>query len=194
MCDIVQILGYWQIHSEDSRGTDFRAFLQTIGCETLVVDSTFPRSIEMLFLFMFLRCNWRTVLVGNMLTATVLIFANVATGSWGWHTWCRAALHVLVGSVVMYLCHVGTQESRKQFAWSKNVKLAANQSQRALYTLIPPNVLARLACHSDDMGILATEIEHCSIMFVSLHCEETHGRRSSVGGDKEDFYQSIAVY
>jgi hypothetical protein len=39
------------------------------------------------------------------------------------------------------------------------VKLAANQSQRALYTLIPPNVLARLACHSDDMGILATASE-----------------------------------
>jgi hypothetical protein len=122
-------------------------FLQSIGCATLVVDCTYPRNLALLFIFIVMRCSWRAALMGTVMTAAMLIVALVATGSWGWHAWCWASLHLLVGSVVIYLCHIGTVESRKQFGWAKNVNLAANQSQRALYTLIPQNVLARLACH-----------------------------------------------
>ena len=56
------------------------------------------------------------------------------------------------------LCYVCTQEARTQFARVKHVKQAASQSREMLCTLIPPNVLARLASHSHDKGILATDI------------------------------------
>jgi len=144
-------------------------FIHSIGCATLVVDCTYPRNLALLFIFMVMRCSWRAALMGTVITAAMLIVALVATGSWGWHTWCWAGLHSLVGSVVIYLCYIGTLESRKQFAWAKSVNLAANQSQRALYTLIPQNVLARLACHRYGNFIAASlvGIIFCSISYLA---------------------------
>ena len=157
-------------------------FLHSNGCATLTVDPvqalawlggvTFPRNMQLLFIFFFMRCSWRAALVGTVITAAMLIVALVAAGSSGWHAWCWASLHLLVGYVVIYLCYIRTVESREQFAWAKNVNLAADQSQRALYTLIPQNVLARLACHryGNFIAVSLVGIIFCSILYLAAVC------------------------
>eukprot|EP00802_Teleaulax_amphioxeia_P013280 Tamp_13330.p1 GENE.Tamp_13330~~Tamp_13330.p1 ORF type:complete len:524 (-),score=135.78 Tamp_13330:157-1728(-) len=79
-----------------------------------------------------------------------------------------------IGCVVAALCHVSTQAARQQFSEGKHSRFAAEQSRKLLYTLIPPNVLARLAKHSTqtEQGMLSTDIPHCTILFCKLTAED----------------------
>jgi class 3 adenylate cyclase len=138
------------------------------SCETLVLDSTFSRQIELLFGFFLMRCSWQTTIVGVMITNLILLSACLAVGTYGWQVIYHCLLHLGVGCVIAYSCHVHTQESRNQFAKVKHVKLAAKQRRSVLYTLIPPNVLGAVAKHSPDLGLLAVDIPQCTIMFCSL--------------------------
>ena len=70
-------------------------FLYSVGCAAQLVDCTFSRNLEVLFIFIFMRCHWRTAFLGNVITAAMLIFANMATGHYGMHMWCHAALQGL---------------------------------------------------------------------------------------------------
>jgi len=110
--------------------------------------------------------------VGTIITVALLMIAGVGTGNFGRHLVFYALLQTSIGCVSAFLCYVNTQYSRMSFAMFKRVKLAAKQSRKLLHTLIPPNVLQRLASRSDDShdtGMLAAEIPHCKIMFMSMH-------------------------
>jgi hypothetical protein len=48
----------------------------------------------------------------------------------------HSLLHLGVGSVIAYSCHVNTLESRNQFAKVKHVKLAARQACLTTYIYI----------------------------------------------------------
>lgn len=159
------------------------------GCESMAFDSSFPRHLEMLFLFPFLRCSWKTTAVGTLLTGAVVGFTALATGLHGRQLCYILLLHSCVGCVTSFLCYVATQESRNHFAKIKQVKFTAKQSRKLLYTLIPPNVLARLASHSPDKGVLATDIVHCTIMFCSLSDREGGERKN----EKREFQRLHAV-
>ena len=115
-----------------------------------------------------MRCQWRTALVGTVITVALLMIAGVGTGNSGRHLVFYALLQTSIGCVSAFLCNVNTEYSRMSFDMFKRVKLAAKQSRKLLHTLIPPNVLQRLASRSDDIGILATEIPHYKIMFMSI--------------------------
>jgi len=43
--------------------------------------------------------------------------------------------------------HILSEQARQKFAKVKNVRITAEHSRKLLYTLVPPNVLARLASH-----------------------------------------------
>eukprot|EP00292_Cryptomonas_paramecium_P022303 CAMPEP_0113699540 /NCGR_PEP_ID=MMETSP0038_2-20120614/23388_1 /TAXON_ID=2898 /ORGANISM="Cryptomonas paramecium" /LENGTH=164 /DNA_ID=CAMNT_0000622957 /DNA_START=590 /DNA_END=1080 /DNA_ORIENTATION=- /assembly_acc=CAM_ASM_000170 len=50
---------------------------------------------------------------------------------------------------------------------AKEAKFAAERNRNLLHTLIPKDVLPRLAAHSGD-SMLGTTIPHCTVMFCSL--------------------------
>ena len=133
------------------------------------MDATFPRNLEVLYLFLFLRCSWKISLLGAFITGAIVCAASVSTGTCGWSLVCHLLLHLSVGTATVLLSHKATEDSRARFAMVKHVKFAAERSRKWLHTLIPPNVLARIASHSPESGILGTEIRDCVIMFVSLH-------------------------
>lgn len=80
---------------------------------------------------------------------------------------------------------MSTRESRAVFQRIKAFKLASRKSCSLLHTLIPPNVLARLTAHSHDMGILATDISQCTVMFCSLVSADT------LANEDEDVGQGV---
>ena len=48
-------------------------FINNVGCGTNLVDSTYPRILEVSFLFVFLRCTWRSALVGVLVQGVLLV-------------------------------------------------------------------------------------------------------------------------
>ena len=72
-------------------------FLHASGCETLLVDSTYPRILEILFLFPLMRCHWMAAATSTAITGIFLFFASVFTGSYGRHLWYRLAMHMCMG-------------------------------------------------------------------------------------------------
>ena len=173
--------------------------LFTVGCESAVVDATIPRQIEVLFVFVSMGCSWRTALQGTMTCNILTVICQVATGSTGRHMWYRTLMLLMAGSMSPYLCYLSTQEARTEFRRVKQFKLAARQSRNLLSTLIPPNVLDRLASHSHDMGILATDIAQTTVMFCSLFSEEASGsgqnmRRRSISHHVSEFQRLHHVY
>jgi hypothetical protein len=143
-------------------------FMHQVGCASLLLDATFPRNVEMLFVFYLMRSAWHTAIAGTVISVVVLVSVSIVMGQLGPQLAYFALLQTSVGLITAVLCHGSTQESRRMFAMASRVKLAARQSRKSLYTLIPPNVLARLASHSHELGILGTEIAECTVMFVSL--------------------------
>ena len=129
-----------------------------------------------------------------------MVIASVATGSYGWHLAWQAFLHFCVGCIFAYLCCINAQESRSQYAKVRHGQRANMLSRKMLHTLIPPNVLARLATHSYHMGILATEIPSCTIMFCSLKLpgrgQMLSGRceSRSLSQDAAEFEQLDSLY
>jgi len=178
----------------------------SLGCENLFIDATYPRIIEFQLVLVFLRASWRLALKCALMQLLFLVVGSLAVGFHGWRLVFLAAVHCCLSLVTSYLCWMGTHEARDQFAKVKHFKLAAKLSRKSLYTLIPPNVLARLASHSHDMGILATDIEHCTVMFCSVIFRSSLGASGggadnsswddamAADGDLADFERLHAVY
>ena len=62
-------------------------------------------------------------------------------------------MHICIGAASAFTCHRLTQNRRDSFLQVKRIKQAASQSRRFLSTLIPPNVLARMATHDRSCSI-----------------------------------------
>ena len=60
-------------------------FLQSTGCEVLVPDSTFPRNLEILYMFPFMRSTWRTALDGTIITFCFMLAGCLAFGTVTWN-------------------------------------------------------------------------------------------------------------
>ena len=162
------------------------------GCASHLFDATCPMLLEVFAFFLFLRCHWTTTATATALSGILLAICFLATGMRHRHILYNLTFFTCVGSVQTFLCYVRTQDSRDKFAKIKHVKFAAKQSRQLLYTLIPPNVLSRLASHRPDDGVLATDIQECSIMFCSLALR-SGGRGDRFRREKDRFKRLHAV-
>ena len=84
-----------------------------------------------------------------------------------------------------------TEEQKRQFTTVKHIANAARIRRQHLESLIPPNVLKVLATHDESQGILATNIEQCTVMFCSLVTAANHCRPAS---DFFHFQELHSVY
>ena len=108
-------------------------YAQSIGCDSTFLATTFPRYIEIQFLYTFLRVHWQTAVTGALIKVFALVVVLIGTGSYGWHMVYGAGLHLMMGFVAAYMCYLRTEEARSQFAKAKHAKFGRN-SQRSAVT------------------------------------------------------------
>jgi hypothetical protein len=106
-------------------------FAQSVGCDSTVLASTFPRFIFIQFLYPFLRADWKTALAGALVKAIALFVVLIGTGSHGWHMVFGTGLHFFFGCVSAYMCYFGTEEARSQFAQAKHTKFGKHSESSA---------------------------------------------------------------
>ena len=146
-----------------------------VGCNSPLVDSGFANLATVQFLSFALNLTGKLALLAAASTSALLAACLlVLEGRVGASLVYGVLLQMGVGCVVAALCHVSTKAARQQFSEGKDSRFAAEQSRKLLYTLIPPNVLARLAKHptQTEQGMLSTDIPHCTILFCKLTADD----------------------
>ena len=109
-------------------------------------------------------------LVTAFSTFGILIMLSLAVGFDAWAIAGCALFQLTTGLATAAFCMNGDQRSRDKYAMGKATQFAAEQNRALLYTLIPQNVVERLATHTGDR-LLGRDITLCTVMFCSL---ETH--------------------
>lgn len=103
-------------------------------------------------------------------TFLILLMLSIGAGIDAWTVFVCTVFQLITGLATASVCLGGDQRSRDKFAMGKATEFAAEQNRALLYTLIPQNVVQRLATHTGAQ-MLGCDIPHCTVMFCSL---ETH--------------------
>jgi hypothetical protein len=146
------------------------AYATSLGCNNLVISGNiFSIYILHVLLPRVFRIGAPTAVAVALVASAFLAAALLAVGSLPRDPGaCSAiAFQLLVGLGAGYLCHVRKHISRQQFAVAKGTKFATEQNRNLLNTLIPHNVVQRLAGHKGG-EMLGNEIKECTVMFCSL--------------------------
>ena len=101
----------------------------------------------------------------------VFLVSTIATGSTGITMITAVVFQFTFGLLASYFCAVSRRVARAEFAVEKSIEQASERNGSLLYTLIPRNVMERLASH-DGGGMLGRAIPHCTIMFCALEQED----------------------
>lgn len=126
----------------------------THGCESMVFSAhNISALCEFQVVLVFLHSGARAALVQNIVCAALLVAAATRV-SGGLHLErdVRGLLHavvmqLVVGTGISVCLFVENEKRRKQFAMAKVARLVTRQSRALLGTLIPSNVLTRLASY-----------------------------------------------
>jgi hypothetical protein len=146
------------------------AYATSLGCNNLIISGNiFSIYILHVLLPRVFRIGAPTAVAVALAASASLAAALLAVGSLPRDPGaCSAiAFQLLVGLGAGYLCHVRKHISRQQFAVAKGTKFATEQNRNLLNTLIPHNVVQRLAGHKGG-EMLGNEIKECTVMFCSL--------------------------
>ena len=128
----------WAMPRRSCKDTDPRKtlldwpFAQSVGCDSTVLASTFPRFIPIQFLYSFLRADWKTAFAGAVVKVVALVAVLIGTGSYGWHMVYGAGMHFVMGCVSAYMCYLCTEEARSQFAQAKHAKFGRHSESSAV--------------------------------------------------------------
>ena len=101
-------------------------------------------------------------------TAILLLIFSMAIGADAWSIITCVVFQLAAGMGTVFFCAVGDRLAREKFALLKATQFAGVQNRDLLYTLVPPNVVARMTAVKDPQEMLGREIEHSIIMFCSL--------------------------
>ena len=121
----------------------------THGCESMVFSALNISGLcEFQLVVLFLHLDVKAALVQNILCAVFLVAAVRVAGIGDARGLMHAVLMQLaVGTGISVCLFVENEKRRKQFAMAKVAKMVTHQSRALLHTLIPKNVLDRLASH-----------------------------------------------
>ncbi len=116
-----------------------------------------------------------------LLSAAGLVAAALAVGALDWGLLSAAALQLAAGLGAATLCRLRRAAAREEFAAMKGTLFAAEQSRGLLHTLVPRDVLRRLAARdaiaarvgadaaaAGGGGLLCADVRACTVMFCSL--------------------------
>ena len=148
-----------------------------VGCNNMILSGNIvPFYALVSMLPAILRMRPAPALAAVAAMALVLVAAILAVGSRTWLLLTAATFQLAAGVSAALMCRVRQRLAREQFAIAKGTKGAAKQNRTLLHTLIPKNVLGRLASHAPDAGMLGTTIPECTVMFCSLEPQARAGR------------------
>jgi hypothetical protein len=116
------------------------------------------------------RVSARTCQVIACATFVLLLMLSLAAGIDAWTISFCTLFQLSAGFAASVFCLSGDQRSRDKYTMDKATQFAAEQNRALLYTLIPQNVVQRLATHTGAQ-MLGCDIALCTVMFCSL---ETH--------------------
>eukprot|EP00291_Cryptomonas_curvata_P021063 CAMPEP_0172172290 /NCGR_PEP_ID=MMETSP1050-20130122/12361_1 /TAXON_ID=233186 /ORGANISM="Cryptomonas curvata, Strain CCAP979/52" /LENGTH=507 /DNA_ID=CAMNT_0012843807 /DNA_START=379 /DNA_END=1899 /DNA_ORIENTATION=+ len=141
-----------------------------VGCNNLILSGNifaFYALVNMLPAI--LRMRPLPALAATLTNTLILVAAVLAVGTRSWVLLSAVLFQLATGLSAAYMCRVRQRLAREQFAVAKSTTGAARQNRKLLHTLIPKNVLSRLASHDASGGeMLGTTISECTIMFCSL--------------------------
>ena len=103
-------------------------------------------------------------------TFVILVMLSLAAGIDAWTITFCTLFQLTTGLATASVCMGGDQRSRHKYAMGRATQFAAEQNRALLYTLIPQNVVQRLATHTGAQ-MLGCDIPRCTVMFCAL---ETH--------------------
>ena len=151
-------------------GNDLNSLIGSVmACNSFILSGT--SYITYIFWNLLPRiCRARTqhAIIVAFSTFVILLVLSIAVGVDRWAIATCTLFQLATGLAVATFCQAGDQRSRDKFAMVKATQFAAEQNRALLYTLIPPNVVRRLATHTGD-DMLGRDIPLCTIMFCSLH-------------------------
>ena len=146
-----------------------RDSINSNGCNNLVLSGgAFSLYVHLNLLPLIYRLRAGTAARVAAANGAVLAAAVAAVGSAAWTLASALACLLAAGGLAAHLCRRRAAAARRQFAVDKGVRRAAEQSGNLLYTLIPRNVVERLAAAGPAGGMLGHELQHATVMFCSL--------------------------
>ena len=142
--------------------------LQNAGCNNMILWGGFICEYIVVSLYPILfRMSPRSSLILSTLGFAVLVISLLSVGTKLLLLFFAIALHLAVTLCNFVLCTSREKASREQFCVAKATKMLASKRLRLLNTLIPSNVVMKLASHQ-GRGMPAANIPHCTVMFCLL--------------------------
>ena len=142
--------------------------LQNAGCNNMILWGGFLCEYIVVNLYpVMFRMSPKSALLITTLDFVVVVVSLLIVGTKFQLFLCAITVHVAVGSSAVILCTSSEKASREQFCVAKATKMLAAKRLRLLHTLIPQNVMAKLASYQGK-GMPAGQIPHCTVMFCLL--------------------------
>ena len=138
------------------------------GCNNLVLSGgAFCLYVHLNLLPLIYRLRASTAARVTAANAAVLSAAVAAVGSAGWALASALACQLAAGGLAAPLCRRRAALARRQFAVDKGIRRASERSESLLYTLIPRNVVDRLASWRPARGgeMLGRDLPCATVMF-----------------------------
>ena len=157
-CNNSQPLLSWQNHTDQ---TD-------VGCNSAVLSGSIYNFLLLVTLLpTAFKMTWRACFSVTCANTLLYLAALLSTGSYGVRVAAAVAFQFVAGFCAAGFCAVGRRTLRDEFAVERSIERAQERSASLLYTLIPRNVMARLAAH-DPARMLGCAVPHCTILFCAF--------------------------
>jgi class 3 adenylate cyclase len=161
-CNDTNPLLSWTNHTDQS----------TVGCNSIALSgSVFSFLLLVTLLPTILHMSWGSSLIASISNSFLYLVALILTGTRGSAMISAVVFQLVSGLFASYFCAVRRRIAWAEFLVERSIERASERNGNLLYTLIPRNVMARLASHHGS-DMLGRAIPHCTIMFCALEQEE----------------------
>ena len=142
---------------------------EAVGCNNLILSG----NVVGLYAFLAMlpavfRMNWRFAVSITIILGLILVVAVLSVGSRTWILLSALLFQSCAGLTAALACKNREFLAREQFSMAKKTDLAAQQNRVLLHTLIPEDVLDRIATRKAGDSLLGTQIPACTVLFCSL--------------------------
>eukprot|EP00960_Hanusia_phi_P074956 768351-Hanusia_phi.AAC.1 len=157
----------------------FSANVKPSGCDSRIIDGRQMGLYLNVFLELIVfHLHWRRTLMLCVYMVVFLVVAVLSSGSYVLSLITSAIFFLVAGISSSFFCFVRHENEKQTFAIAKRTRFASEQSRNLVNTLMPENVLSRIAPLKSKEFVGVT-IPRCTIMFCSLAPQDVIQKESS---------------